>query len=78
MDLPDLIHSRSFISFSMDSLKVEESTDDFMLTLEQDLWLEYEEENSYGAMDSIIMDLDINQLIKECADSRLSEIVKVL
>ena len=54
--------------------KVEESHDDFLMAIEKDLQLEFEEE-SYGALESFIMDIDINQLIKEREDGKLSDIL---
>lgn len=53
-------HARSFDSFSIDSGEVEESHDNFLMAIEKELQSEFEEE-SYGALDSVIMDIDINQ-----------------
>ena len=47
------------------------------MAIEKDLKSEFEEE-SYRAMDSVIMDTGINQLIEEREDSKLSDIVNAL
>ena len=46
----------------------------FLMATEKELQSEFEEERQ-GAMDSMIMDIDINQLIKEREDGKLSDIV---
>ena len=71
------LHACSFDSFSIDSDKVEERYDDFLMAVEKDLQSEFEEE-SYGALDYVIMDIDINQLIKERDDGKLSDIANAL
>ena len=47
------------------------------MAIEKGLQSEFEEE-SYVAMDSVIMDIGINQLIKEHEDDKLSDIVNAL
>ena len=47
------------------------------MAIEKEIQSEFEEE-SFGALDSVIMDIEINQLIEELEDGKLSDIVNAL